>query len=128
MIEKLGYYGNSEIKKNVIDVTKDLALTHDFTQEQYNQISRIFFINALPTGFGSHTNVVGNVFYVRMMRQYAEKDINTFESEQLEIADKRIARADERIKELEAKLEKIKPEPAAEVKKPTEKKAKAKKA
>ncbi|WP_445454084.1 ParB/RepB/Spo0J family partition protein [Flavobacterium sp. 25HG05S-40] len=117
MIEKLGYYGNSEIKKNIIDLNYDTAKTHDFTKEQYNQISRIFFVNTLPTAIGSHDNVVQNVFYVRMLNEYSKKEIDSFEAEQLEIANKRIARAEERIKELQGKLEKLKPEPVADKKK-----------
>lgn len=124
MISKLGYYGNSEINKNVIEVTKQMAHTFDFTQEQYNQIARIFFVNTLPIAVGSHTNTVSNIFYTRMLKQYAERDINNFEAEQIEVAKKRIARAEERIKELEAKLQKRKSTPESQEKKAADKKSK----
>lgn len=109
MIDKLGYYGNSEVRKLVDDFNHEFAKNKNFTQEHYNQISRIFLLNTLPNACGSHENMVSNIYYFKVIQEYYDCAVSDVIVEQKSIAEKRISKANGRITDLQAKIEKVNP-------------------
>jgi ParB/RepB/Spo0J family partition protein len=128
MLKKMGFHANRELLQS-LDMKFDVefARTKFFLPEVQNMIVRAFIIDTLPEAFGSLDSSPNHAAYEMMLQEYFPADITKIKDEQEIIADKRIARANERIKELEEKILKLTPaaeEPAA----PAVKKSKAKKA
>lgn len=125
MLKKMGFHACRELL-NSLDMKFDVefARTKFFLPEVQNMIVRAFIIDTLPEAYGSLDSTAGHAAYEMMLKEYFPSDITRIKDEQEVIADKRIARANERIKELEEKIAKLTPvEPAA----PAEKKSKTKK-
>lgn len=128
MLKKMGWHTNRELMQS-LDMKFDVefARTKFFLPEVQNMIVRAFIIDTLPEALGSLDSSPSHAAYEMMLQEYVPADIAKIKDEQEIIADKRIARANERIKELEEKILKLNPvadEPAT----PAPKKSKAKKA
>lgn len=128
MLKKLGFHAQRELMK-ILDTEFDVDFAKNkfFTVAIQNQITRAFILDVLPEAYGSLDSTAGHAAYEMMLKEYFPSDIGRIKDEQEIIADKRIARANERINELEEKILKLIPvveEPEA----PAEKKSKAKKA
>ena len=115
MISKLGYYGNQEVKKLVGDFNLQTLQERDFTKFEYNQIQRIFFLECLPVAFGNYYSNACNYAYTKALMHYESDKINEIIANQKAISDVRMDKADIKIKELKAKIEKL--QPVAEPKK-----------
>lgn len=115
MITKLGYYGNNEVKKLVGDFNLKTIQERDFTQFEYNQISRIFFWETLPSSYGDYYSNVNNYAYTKALMHYEADKINEIIANQKVISDVRMDKADVKIKDLKAKIEKLKPTEDIEV-------------
>ncbi len=109
MISKLGYYGNQEVKKLVGDFTIETLQERDFTKFEFNQIQRIFFLECLPVAFGNYYSNIYNYAYTQALMHYEGDKIKEIIANQKAIADVRMDKADAKIKELKAKIEKSKP-------------------
>lgn len=113
MVSKLGYYGNTEVKKIVGVFNLDTIQERHFTKFEFNQIARIFFLECLPVAYGNYYSSVNNYAYTKALSHYNAEDIQKLIDEQKAISDVRMDKADAKIKELKAKIEKLKP--AAEI-------------
>ena len=109
MISKLGYYGNQEVKKLVGDFTVETLQERDFTKFEFNQIQRIFFLECLPVAFGNYYSNIYNYAYTQALMHYEGDKIKEIIANQKAIADVRMDKADAKIKELKAKIEKLNP-------------------
>ncbi|WP_310560380.1 ParB/RepB/Spo0J family partition protein [Flavobacterium sp.] len=109
MISKLGYYGNNEVKKLVGDFNLKTIQERDFTKFEYNQISRIFLWETLPSSYGNYYSNVNNYAYTKALMHYEADKINGIIANQKAISDVRMDKADAKIKALKVKIEDLKP-------------------
>jgi ParB/RepB/Spo0J family partition protein len=88
----------------VKDTTIETVLTEAIPDQLVNLAARCFIANTLNHSYGSHENSIYAAAYKQVMEDYYLKEINQFEAEQKEVADKRIERTTKRISALKAKL------------------------
>lgn len=79
----------------------------NFTDEQFNIISRNFALDKLPDSFESHLTQTKNYMYKNIVENYYEQEVKGIESTQKEIANSRILKANEKVKVLQNKFDKI---------------------
>jgi hypothetical protein len=109
MISKLGYFGNREVEKIVGKFNLETLEDRHFTNFEYNQIQRIFFLSILPEGYGSHITNINNFGYTKALMHYEAEKINKIIANQKAVSDVRMDKTDTRIKALKAKIEAFKP-------------------
>lgn len=115
MISKLSWEAQKQLKEKVGDFKLETIQERDFTKFEFNQIQRIFFLDVLPSSFGNYYSNVSNYAYTKALMHYESDKINEIIANQKAISDVRMDKADTKIKELKAKIEKL--QPVAEPKK-----------
>lgn len=109
MIDKLGYYGITEVRKQIKDFNAEFAKTENFTDSHFNQISRIFIVYALPSAYGTHVNQTQNIFYTKFIQEHSDSSVASILADQKAIAEKRIMSVNSKIEVLKTKIEALKP-------------------
>lgn len=104
MISKMSWEAQKQFKEK-IEIIKE----QNFTKYQYNQIQRIFFLDALPSSYGDYYGNLNNYAYTKALIHYKEKEIQKLIDNQKAISDVRMDKADAKIKELKIKIENLKP-------------------
>jgi len=115
MISKLSWEAQKQLKEKVGDFKLETIQERDFTKFEYNQIQRIFFLDVLPSSFGNYYSNLSNYAYTKALMHYESDKINEIIANQKAISDVRMDKADAKIKDLKAKIEKIKPTEDIEV-------------
>lgn len=109
MISKMSWEGSKKVKEHLPHFDKDNLLNRDFTKFEFNQICRMFFLDILPSAYGSATTNVNNFYYTKALNHYHADDIQKLYDEQKSIADKRIDKANDKIKALKEKIIELTP-------------------
>lgn len=77
--------------------------------DSLKKLMRIFYLDVLPSSFGSHLNNKNNASYYKVMLKNAPAPIKEIEDRIQEVANKRIGKANDRILDLDAKIANLKP-------------------
>ncbi|MDB0602327.1 ParB/RepB/Spo0J family partition protein [Tenacibaculum maritimum] len=88
----------------VKNTTIETVLTEAIPDQLVNLAERCFIANTLNHSYGSHKTTIYAAAYKQVMEDYYSEDVKQIETEQKEIADKRIERINKRISDLQAKL------------------------
>lgn len=83
-------------------MTIDKIYTEEIPERIFCRAMRILITTKLNGAYGSHTTNEGHAALKRALEDHYPDEINSFENEQLQIAEKRIARTNERLDKLKS--------------------------